>query len=136
MESASQAFNLPAHTREDIQVLAGLVLEDVGWRFGTLPTVTVSDRFTRYRLGTAWGLERRINIYWKPMALWASTAVEDVIRHELAHVLATQRGYFGHHGEPWREACVELGALPRADADQRMRLDYAATNSGEHRANE
>ena len=121
---------LRPHTSEDIRALADLVLEAEGFRFELgLPTITISNRFTRYRHGTAWPTENRIVIYWKALQGWDSTAVEDTIRHELAHILDYQNHHTIGHGPGWVEACGVLGAFPRACSEEADVLAFAASNA-------
>ncbi len=48
-------------------------------------------------VGTAWTLKNSKRVF------------KNLILHEIAHVFA---GLAAHHGDAWKEKCVELGALP------------------------
>ncbi len=128
-------------TKEDVQVLVDLIWEDVAAAFEDKPKIVVHGRSTSSRLGTAlykptgvykakYGYETnydcKIMIYWKTIVRWAGAkhyldALEDTIRHELAHVLAFQQHgraaiRRGGHGHYWKAAAGKLGAIPEENA--------------------
>jgi len=121
------------HKREDVETLIEMVLEDLASFlepvFGSEGIrVTASNRQTEYRLGTAWITQRRINIYWRTMSHYRLDAIEDVIRHEIAHLYAYATKEEHGHGRLWKEVAELFGARPFANSSEDARYLYATSN--------
>ncbi len=108
-------------SHEDVVTLTALVMDELGIED---IDITVSTRRTEYRLATTWARQQRITIYSRLMLNYPLDAVEDVIRHEAAHVVEYRRHGSTGHGMRWRGIATELGALPRANSNPGERASY------------
>lgn len=82
----------------------------------TKPIIKLSKRMTRM-LGMAYISKNEIRISANQLELYPRFFRDDLIPHELAHILASQIFNYGDakgesHGEPWKKACRALGVEP------------------------
>ena len=55
-------------------------------------------------------------------------AVEDVIRHEVAHFIAYDTYGESQHGQHWQQVAKQVGARPHRGSLDEERIAYAATH--------
>lgn len=82
----------------------------------TKPIIKLSKRMTR-TFGLAYIARNEIRISASQIELYPKFYRDDLIPHELAHILAAQIFNYGNakgesHGEPWKKACRALGIEP------------------------
>lgn len=79
------------------------------------PSIKLSKRMTR-TFGLAYDLKNEIRISASQIEMYPKFFRDDLIPHELAHILARQVYNYGDkresHGEPWKNACRMLGIEP------------------------
>ncbi len=121
------------HTIEDLEAWATVVVDDIrnqtGWVLDDFDIVIVKNRRVTQLLGQfkiGLGI-RQLRLYHNTLKDWHETAIEDVIRHEVAHIVALDSYQGSGHGYWWKRLAKQVGARPFANGNEDKRLAYAAT---------
>ena len=115
------------HSIEDIEALAETIIEELDLDYRV--KIDVTTQHSKRLIGRAHLLDGRIRLYHRQLKDWDVTAIEDVIRHELAHLAEYWEHKTSGHGKRWKAIAVEFGALPLHTSEHDERVLYAKTRN-------
>lgn len=122
------------NTNEDLSKYANIALREIGEDAVADKLVIRWNTRMRSAAGRANLTEWTVEMNPKLIA-FGEDEVVTTIRHELAHLVAWRRDRHRGHGEPWRQACADLGiphesvthSLPLPRRQQRRNYRYSCT---------
>lgn len=122
-----------SHTIADLEAWAQVVLDDIreqtGWALDDFAIMVRRDSRATRKLGKAclgWPV-RKLYLYHATLKDWHETAIEDIVRHEVAHFVAYDVHDDKKHGYWWKRIAEQIGARPYANGEEVDRIAYAAT---------